>query len=643
MLVVEDRPENMELLTEYLLRPSGYIPIPATDGEEGLRKALVEEADLIILDLKMPRMSGLEVLEALRKKGCTTPVIMVTAYGSEKVVQRAFRLGVADYISRPFEIDAMLEAVDRALEEEGLKRQKEQRLQQMERWMAEELSILQVIAQGLSTTLQLESIAELILTQARRMTGADMGAVALTTEGQLEDLTWITQGYPLRGPGKQVKEAIYRAIATQELNLCFDPHRPSKERWVRSQVTVPIHREGKALGALHLESSRPHILGQESLRPLQVLAYYTAIAVENVRLLRTALKEQRKIEHILHSIADGVYTVDRELRILSFNAAAERITGWKESEVFGRHCAEVLQEQDEYGNPLCQNSCLLQKAMDKIEKLVALKAGTVLIGKDGRRIPVTTSAAPCLDSEDQVIGAVAVFRDVSPERALEQMKSEFMSTVSHGLFTPLGKIKAATELILKYEPELEARREVLEIIRAESTRLTEAIQEILVVSQLEADKMEVRWEPVRLSSLVEGAVNIFKVKDPGYHFVTQIPERLSLVMGDERRIDIILGELLDNAVKYSSEGSQIMVEVEETEEEVIIHVTDEGIGIPPEHQELVFEHFYRVDSSDSQRVFGYGLGLYIAKKLVKLHGGRIWVKSEVGQGSCFSFSLLKRG
>lgn len=642
VLVVEDKAENMELLVEYLLRPNGYIPISATDGEEGLHRALIEKADLIILDLKMPKMSGMEVLEALKEKGCTTPIIMVTAYGSEEVVRNAFRLGVAAYVSRPFEIDAMLEAIDRALSEERLKKEKEQLLQQMERHI-KELCTLQVIAQELNTTLQPESIAGLMLTQARRMTGAEMGAVALTTEGQKENLVWITQGYPYHEPGKRVKDAIYRAIATQEVGLCFDPHRcPSEEEEIRSQLTVPIHREGKTLGALHLESPRPHIFSEESLRPLQVLANHTAIALENARLFEIALKEQRKIEHILYSIADGVYTVDLELRILSFNAAAERITGWKESEVLGRHCSEVLHEQDEYGNPLCQTNCLIRKAMDKIEKLAALESGSVLIGKDGQRISVTTSAAPLLNPEGQVIGAVAVFRDFSLQRALERMKSGFISTVSHGLLSPLGKISAAAELILKYDPEMEVRQEMLEIIQVESTRLTKAIQEILTVSQLEAGEMKVRWEPVRLSSLIEGAVNMFKVKAPGYHFVTQIPERLSLVMGDERYIDIILSKLLDNAVKYSSEGSQITVRAEEAQEEVTIHVIDEGIGISPEHQELVFEHFYRVDNSDSQTVFGYGLGLYIVKKLVKLHGGRAWVKSEVGKGSCFSFSLPKR-
>ncbi len=811
VLVIDDRPENMELLMEYLLQPDGYIPVLAASGEEGLHKALIEKADLIILDLKMPQMSGLEVLEALRERGCTTPVIMVTAYGSEKVVQRALRLGVTDYITRPFELDAMREAIDRVLCEERLRREKKQRLQQMERRVAElstlysvgkaliplvnseealnhlvvetamqltgaeegylllldegnghlhmraardlkgkctrdfklkvedsvpgrvvrtgkpilfnrldreqrfrirkdylvkallnvpvkvgdrvvgvlgvdnrlsdkrftredmhllsaladyaamaiensrlytevnralarrveELSSLQVIAQELNTTLQPESIAELTLTQARRMTDAEMGAVALTTEGRPEDLTWITQDYPYHEPDAQAKKAIYRTITTRQVNLHLAPQRLSEEE-VRSQLTVPIYREGKALGALHLESPRPHAFSEESLRPLQVLAYHTAVALENARLFEIGMKEQDKLEQILRSIADGVYTVDRELRILSFNVAAERITGWQESEVLGRNCAEVLQEQDEYGNLMCQTDCLVRKAMDKVERLVALEAGTVLIGRDGQEIPVTTSAAPLLDPEGQVIGAVAVFRDVSLERTLERMRSEFISSVSHGLLTPLSKINAATELMLKYDLKLEDYREMLEIIQGASASLTKAIQEVLVVSRLEAGEMEVHWDAVKLPSLIEGTINMFKLEAPAYRFVTQIPAKLSLVIGDEQHIDIILGKLVDNAVKYSPEGSQITVRVEETEEEVLIHIIDEGLGIPPEHQELVFEYFYRVDSSDSQKVFGYGLGLYIARKLVKLHGGRMWVQSEVGQGSCFSFSLPKR-
>ncbi len=141
ILIIDDRPENIELLADYILRPHGYIPLAATNGHEGLRMALSEKPDLIILDLRMPGMTGLEVLEALRAERCNISAILITAYGSEDVVIRALRLGVRDYIVRPFEVDEVLAAVDRTLRESRLEREREELLYELEQ-RVKELSAL---------------------------------------------------------------------------------------------------------------------------------------------------------------------------------------------------------------------------------------------------------------------------------------------------------------------------------------------------------------------------------------------------------------------------------------------------------------------------------------------------------------------
>ena len=132
VLVIDDKPESVELLTEYILRPSGYIPLAATDSEEGLRLALEEHPDLLIVDQKMPKLSGLDILRALREHQCDIPTILMTAYGSEAVIVEALRLGARDYITKPFDVDELLNAVDKTLREYRQERARGRAVEELE-------------------------------------------------------------------------------------------------------------------------------------------------------------------------------------------------------------------------------------------------------------------------------------------------------------------------------------------------------------------------------------------------------------------------------------------------------------------------------------------------------------------------------
>jgi signal transduction histidine kinase len=156
---------------------------------------------------------------------------------------------------------------------------------------------------------------------------------------------------------------------------------------------------------------------------------------------------------------------------------------------------------------------------------------------------------------------------------------------------------------------------------------------------LDADRIEVQLQPVTLHPLLSRTIESVRAKRAHHKFEILIQEDLPYVLADEPKLDIILHNLLTNAVNYSSPDSTITVEARKDNGHVVISVADEGVGIPPEHRERIFERFYRVNPADSQRVYGYGLGLYICKKLVEAQGGRIWVESQEGVWSRFSFSL----
>ncbi|HID62574.1 MAG TPA: hybrid sensor histidine kinase/response regulator [Anaerolineae bacterium] len=485
VLVVEDKPEMIQILTDYVLGPQGYVTLTALNGEEGLRMALSEDPDLVILDLRMPRMSGLQVLQTLRERQCSVPVIVITAYGSEEVVVRALRLGANDYVAKPFELDEMINVIERVLNKS--KREKE------------------------------------------------------------------------------------RARLSQEL--------------------------------------------EKSVKELT-----------------------KKIELILHGIDEGVFIVDRELRILTFNPAAEKILGWREEEAIGRPCAEIFREKD--GGASHQEE-LLSEAMRKAQLVTSVKEGHPVISKDGQQIFIASSVVPLLDPDGQVVGAMAAFRDVSAEIELDHMKSGFISMVSHELRSPLSHIIASTELMREAKLSSDQHQDLLNIIHAQSNRLNKFVEQILDVSLLEAGAIKVERKPVALKPLIEQITEAFEIKANTHRFELTVPEGPTIVAGDENKIHTVLDNLLENAVNYSSKGSRVSIEVSDKDKEIVISVIDEGIGIPATQLERIFERFHRVNTSDDQEQYGYGLGLYISKRLIEMQGGSIWAESEVGRGSRFSFSLPK--
>ncbi len=224
-------------------------------------------------------------------------------------------------------------------------------------------------------------------------------------------------------------------------------------------------------------------------------------------------------------------------------------------------------------------------------------------------------------------------------KELDQLKSDFVSMVSHELRAPLTNINGSIELILADENmDPETQRAMLRIISEQTARLTRLVQGILNVSRIEARKLEIHPEAVSVRPLMEDVVKQMMQATERHSF--QLPEEpLPPVWADPDRLQEILSNLLDNAVKYSPDGGVIRLEAKVLDDRMIISVSDPGVGIPARELNKIFEKFHRVDRGDARATYGHGLGLYISKRLVEAHGGDIWVESEVGAGSTFYFTL----
>lgn len=253
------------------------------------------------------------------------------------------------------------------------------------------------------------------------------------------------------------------------------------------------------------------------------------------------------------------------------------------------------------------------------------------------------STNPVIDSQGNYIGCVKSLHDVTAEREVNQMKNEFVSTVSHELRTPLTSIKGYVDLILDGEAGdiNEIQREFLLIVKQNSDRLVDLINDLLDISRIESGRIHLKIQPIEVNDAIAGALETFKavLEQQQMAVDVKIPKDLPHAAGDRDRVGQVLINLISNAIKYSPGGGKITVSSRKRDGQVVVSVTDTGIGISKEDQQHLFSKFYRVDSSLTRDIGGTGLGLSICKTIIELLGGQIWIKSAPGKGSTFSFTL----
>lgn len=406
-----------------------------------------------------------------------------------------------------------------------------------------------------------------------------------------------------------------------------------KNEHICSFGIVPILIDRKLGGIIRICYREQHDFIEEEARLLLALAQQAGIAIKNARLYEEVVKEKKLLDSLFTSIADGVITTDQRLNILSVNPAVEKILGWKEAELMNSPFQEIFHvdmslQDNEKGNssaPIYRE--FLVKAKDGSEKFLSL-VFSPLRGESG-----------------DLLGFVSVFRDISKIKEMEQMKSDFISTVSHELRTPLTSIKGYIATLLHPATQFDqsTQREFLQIMNREVDRLSGLISDLLEVSRIESEKFHTNPKFSDLMPIIRQMIEKYKQLHPKYGFSYSGPDAVELEF-DGNQIEYVLQHLLSNAVKYSPKGGDVEVQIQPEGDRVCVSIKDQGVGIPFDEQEKIFDRFHRVDNRPTRWAYGWGLGLFIAKKVIEAHGGKIWVESILGGGSKFIFTLpLKNG
>ncbi|MEP6909530.1 MAG: GAF domain-containing protein [Actinomycetota bacterium] len=381
--------------------------------------------------------------------------------------------------------------------------------------------------------------------------------------------------------------------------------------------------EGGFQGVLAVYSQAPRAWREEEIEALAALAGNASAVLSNAELYQRVAMERERSYAILGNIADGIVAVDREGKVVLWNQAAEQITGVPSAAALGRTPLEVLQRELASDDETAHG-----------ERLVSVQRG-------GEEAWLSLTEAIMRDPVGAVSGRIFAFRDVSAERIVEQMKSDFVSTVSHELRAPLTSIYGFAETLLRRdvhfgEPE---QQTFLGYIASEAQRLTSIVDTLLGVARLEAGDLHVELVPTDVRTVVSEAVaSVSHTSDVnGHKFVLHLPDEPLAASADGEKLSQVLTNLLDNAVKFSPQGGTVTVEANRRSGRVEVRVVDEGQGIPEAERERIFSKFHRAESS--RRPGGAGIGLFIARGLVSAMGGRIWVDSVEGGGSSFAFEL----
>jgi PAS domain S-box-containing protein len=498
------------------------------------------------------------------------------------------------------------------------------------------------ISRAMTSRLDLPSLLRQILTSAAEIVGAEAGLVALRS-GQTDTLAiQASYGLPVTLLPRFSPLLTGFSVGAADYGV---PDLQARMKLVVRAIRLPLHQvialpltfEERLLGMIYLFRSGSIAFSANDEGVLSSFADQAAIAVRNAQLYQQVSAEKQLLDAIIEHSADGVMIVDPELRIVVFNRALSQMTGWPADQAIGKPCYQVLALDDVTGRDLCGAE----------PGTVAFEGGEPWVAEGelcrptGSRIAVRVTYSPLYDEDGRLSHVLANVVDITRFREAEEMKSTFISIISHELKTPVSLIKGYANTLAREDAnwDRETVREGLQVISEESDRLNSLINNLLDASRIQAGGFRVERADVSIPKLAAKVVESFGPQTATHRFVLDFAQDFPIISADEERLRQVFNNLVSNAIKYAPDGGEIRIGGWSDGAQVTVYVADQGIGIPTEEQGKLFQRFYRVDSSLRRKTQGAGLGLYLCRSIVEAHGGRIWLRSEPGKGTTVFFAL----
>jgi PAS domain S-box-containing protein len=508
------------------------------------------------------------------------------------------------------------------------------------------------ISRAMTSQLNMDEVLRLILEAAVSMLAGRIGLIALRGEDKVFHARATIGIDPDRIPlFKPLLEDITdngeEGLNIEQLNIKMRLVARSLELQLRQVVALPMIMRGEIVGVIFVFRAYSGQSTANDRIVLQSFADQAAIAVHNAQLYQHVSQERQRLAAILDHSADGIMILDASLVILRFNKALARMYGIRQPlDMIGKPHDEVIQlDHVEQGITLSEairEGWPDQSAADAPPDVLYVEGD--LMRPDGTHISLGVTYAPLVDEQGNLRNIIVNVRDITHFREAQELKSTFISIISHELKTPVALIKgyAGTQRREDANWSRETVQQSLAVIEEEADRLNELIENLLAASKLQADGMRLtNIGDVDLASVAARSVERFQVQTPNHELILDFPKDLPIIQGDETRLRQVIDNLISNAIKYSPKGGEVRISGSYDDQSVTVAIKDQGVGLSYDEQERIFERFYRVDDALSRKTQGTGLGLYLARAVIEAHGGKIWVESQPGKGATFLFTLSR--
>lgn len=581
-------------------------------------------AQQMALDLAAP-LSGMVLLIALFATGTMYVGLSSVADSLHVLTEEADRISKGD-------LDHALE-VDQRVDEVGRMREAFEEMRKGLKARMQELGRLLSVSRGVASSLEITEAVKTILKSALD-TGASSARIVLDPSIMPEEVRDQTE-FTNIGIGPETEK--YKFLDPQILEIARErsPQKLSnptrmpllefgKNDYIPGAVlAVALRHEQKYYGSLWLAFEEPHTFPDSEVRFVVTLAGQAALAASNSQLFMKAEIGRQRLAAILASTPDPILVTDHRDRLLLANPAAKGIIVVDEGGGVGEPIEDITDK-----DPLI--NLLRSSPEEKSSKEIELEDGRIFLA----------TASPVV-AEERQIGRVCVLRDITQLKEVDELKSDFVSTVSHDLRSPLTLMRGyATMLEMVGELNEEQQNYVNKIIRGVES-MSHLVQNLLDLGRIEAEvglKLDMISASDIIAEVTENLELQAKQKNIEVH-VSAGDQNLPFISADKALLQQALRNLLDNAIKFTSQGGEIWVRYKAEGDHILFEIEDTGIGISPVDQQHLFEKFYKVESREKEEDRGTGLGLAIVKSIAERHGGRVWVESELGKGSTFYLSL----
>lgn len=666
VLIVEDSEDDAQLLLRALRLGGHDSTFERVDTPGAMLAALEKQTwDIVIADYVMPRFSGLAALKVLQQRALDLPFIVVSGQIGEDTAVEAMKAGAHDYITKG-NLARLVPAVERELREAAIRTERK-RAQEALRKAHEELE--ERVKERTAELARANEELRVEITERKRaeeerdrllrdidaerrlfqavVDNAPAGISVLSGPSFVFEL--INPAYQAIAPGKtmlgKTVAEVWPELADRVLPLLDHVFRTG-ETYRATDVPLPVQRVPEApVEEVYFTFAYVPMRGiegqGEAILVLVIETTEQVLARNRIEeLAAVAQRRAAELRAILDNIVDGVFVCDTQGRITLANEAGVRLLGLGSLEEVRRALADfpaLLRERHLDGRPVAADELPLARAM--AGQIVTQEDAIFCNPRTQRDVYARTSAAPIRDEQGNIVGAVAVSTDVTELTELDRLKDQFIAVAAHELKTPVTIMKGYAQALLRTSDEIAPpRRRMLEAIDRGANRIDAVVKDLLDISRLHLGRLELVIERIDLPALVTDVADRLALTTMR-HRIRVVASEPVVVPGDRDRLEQVLINLLDNAIKYSPKGGDIDVAVAVRDQQAVVSVRDYGVGIATEKRDRLFQRFYSAHSGTPFDYGGMGVGLYISKEIVTRHRGLMWFESEESRGSTFYFSL----